>query len=103
MWSKNSCICLDCKANDKNQYFGRGIVVNVVSEECIWSKVGHERLNLKTEVADMSESQRYSYFIKYGRKQGTKRTKLLDKGRKMSQSLCAEACSVQATDETDDL
>ena len=77
--------------------------MNVVSEKCVSPNVGYETFTLKTEVPDMSELERYGYFIKYGRKQGIKRTKPLEKGPKMCQSLCADACSMLATDETADL
>lgn len=72
--------------------------MKVSSEECIWPKVGYETFTLETEVPDISESQIDCYFIKYGRKQGVQRTKSLDKGKKMCESLCAEACSVLSTD-----
>ena len=72
--------------------------MRVESEACYCPKTGCETFTSVTVLPALSYLQVEDYFIKYGRIEGVQRVKARDKGRKMFEEICVEACSVLIQD-----
>ena len=90
------CCIFRLLAYDRNDNFGTSTFVSTVAE-LVWPKFGFQKLTPES-VPPMTASFIKAYFIKHGRKDGTRPVKSLDKGREMLDGMCVKACSVLQMD-----